>query len=121
MPGSVRQGPVVTRGVFLSPFPQEGYDVAVAVTSQGVRVAGIILMPGVDWNLAYDVLTLVLEVADPEQTPAPKQTPKGDRPLWLMPSEPLEGPNVTAPIPDAACAVEALAPAGDLIADQRPA
>lgn len=75
MPCSVRPGEL-TRGVFLSPFPQEGYDVAVAVTSQGVRCAGIILMPGMEWGVAYDVLTLVLERVDPperwgEQTPKP--------------------------------------------------
>lgn len=67
-----------------------------AVTSEGTKIAGIILVPGITWSLAHDVLSLCLEVADPEQIPKDRHLSlvREDAPLG---DEPTQGTGATDP------------------------
>jgi hypothetical protein len=80
------------QGIFLSPFLEGGHQVAVAITSAGECVCKVVLVPGIDWPLAYDVLTLVLEYAEPKtrltaiEGGGKRAARKGPRPsLTLLP------------------------------------
>lgn len=78
------------RGICLSPFAVDGHAVAVAMLADRSVVGTVVLRPGVSQAVAYDVLTLLLELADP--VTAGEQTPKAPRHLQLVtPSTRPEG------------------------------
>ena len=87
------------RGICLSPFTVDGHAVAVATLADRSVVGTVVLRPGVSQAVAYDVLTLLLELADPVRMG--EQTPKAPRHLQLVtPSTRPEGERIGQAIRD---------------------